>query len=292
MQLLTIYKEELKNYIRVDFELELLDDACSFSEGPVWNKEGYYLFSDIPENIISKIIPGQKKEVFLRGSGCDHPEEAELPRMMGSNGLTYDENHKLIVCQHGNHCLASYDGISLRPFISTYNNRQLNSPNDVVTHSDGSVFFSDPPYGLKDQKLNPEKYQPVAGFYCWREGELSLFCDRYQYPNGVCLSPDESSLYTCSSKPFEKFVLEYDAKTLQFKREVCAENSDGIKSVQHGNLYLCTRDGIVIVNTKGERLGLIQLPAIPANCCWGGKDLKDLFICARENIFLIKNLQK
>lgn len=291
MQQLTVYKDELKQYIHTDAEIELLDATCSFSEGPVWNSEGYYLFSDIPQNIINKLAPGKKKELFLSGSGCDHPDDAELPHMMGSNGLTY-LNRELIICQHGNHAIAQYDGNGVTKMIAAYNGKAFNSPNDIIAHTDGSLFFSDPPYGLKDQKLNAEKYQPLAGFYCWRNGALTLFCDRYQYPNGVCLSPDGQSLFTCSNKPFENFVLEFDTKTLQAKREVCAENSDGIKCDQHHNLYLCSKEGIVIINAKGERLGVIELPAVPANCCWGGKDLRDLFICARENIFLIRNLQK
>ncbi len=291
MHPLTIIKEELKEYINTDFELELLDDQCAFSEGPVWNKEGYYLFSDIPGNIISKIKPGNAKEVFLSGSGCDDPTNAELPRMMGSNGLTY-LGEDLLICQHGNHGIATYNGKELKPFIQTYNGKKLNSPNDIVAHENGTVFFSDPPYGLKDQKINAEKYQPLAGFYVWKDGKLDLFCKEYQYPNGVCLSHDQRLLYTCSNKPFEAFVLEFDAATLELKRTVCKDTSDGIKTDPHGNLYLCNKDGLLIINPKGERIGLIQLPTVPANCCWGGEDLKDLFICARENIFFIRNLLK
>lgn len=291
MQLLTIYNQQLETYIHKDFALEVLDDDCAFSEGPVWNSEGYYLFSDIPSNIISKIVPGNAKEVFITGSGCKNPDEAELPRMMGSNGLAYYKND-LLICQHGEHGLARYDGKDLYPFVTTYHYKQLNSPNDIVVHANETVFFSDPPYGLKEQQLNPEKYQPVAGFYCWREGELKLFCDTYKYPNGVCLSPDGKHLYTCSNKPFEASIQEFDVNTLELKREVARENSDGIKCDLHGNLYLCNKDGIIILNQQGQRLGLIQLPTVPANCCWGGKELKDLFICARENIFLIRNLLK
>lgn len=291
MQPLTVIKEELKQYINTDFELELLDDQCAFSEGPIWNAEGYYLFSDIPSNIISKIIPGEAKEVYLANSGCSDPMQAELPRMMGSNGLAYLDKD-LLICQHGDHGLARYNGEELKPFLSTYKNRKLNSPNDIVVHSNQTIFFSDPPYGLKDQKLNAEKYQPVAGFYCWREGELQLFSDAYQYPNGVCFSPGQQYVYTCSNKPFEAFVLEFDAYTLQLKRTVCKENSDGIETDPHGNFYLCNKDGMLIINQRGERIGLIQLPTVPANCCWGGKELKDLFICARQNIFFVKNLLK
>lgn len=292
MHPLIIYHPELTNYIHTDFELSLLDDTCMFSEGPVWNKEGYYLFSDIPNNHVNRIVPGQAKAVYLQNSGCSNAAEAELARMMGSNGLAYDAEGNLLICQHGDHAIAKYNGSLLAPFITSFQNKKLNSPNDIVLDKDGAVFFSDPPYGLKEQKINPGKYQPVAGFYCWRNGELELFCDKYEYPNGICISPDGEFLYTCSNKPFEAFVLEFYVKDLTQKRVVCQENSDGIKCDAYGNLYLCNREGIIIINTKGKRTGLIQLPTVPANCCWGGEGLKDLFICARENIFLIRNLQK
>lgn len=290
MHLLTIYREELKNYIHTDFEPAHLDSSCAFSEGPVWNKEGFYLFSDIPANIISKITPGQPKTTYLMASGCSEPDKAESIQL-GSNGLTYLDD-TLLICQHGNHGIAQWDGNTLKPFITSYKSKPLNSPNDLIAHSDGSVFFSDPTYGLKDQKLNPDKYQPLAGFYCWRNEALHLFCDQYQYPNGVCLSADSENVYTCSNKPFEAFVLEFDAKTLAIKRTICKETSDGIKCDKHGNFYLCNKEGILIISNKGERLGVISLPTVPANCCWGGKELNDLFICARENIFLIPGLQK
>lgn len=291
MQPLTIYQEELKNYIHTDFEIQNLDTNCAFSEGPVWNKEGYYLFSDIPKNLINKIIPGKKKELYLANSGCRNVADAELPGMMGSNGLTYDSEGNLLICQHGDHSIAKYDGASMEPLITSYKNKKLNSPNDIV-FKDGSVFFSDPPYGLKEQKINADSYQPLAGFYHWKDGEINLFCDKYQYPNGVCISPDGEFLYTCSNKPFEAFVMEFYIKDLSQRRVVCKENSDGIKCDSFGNFYLCNKDGILIIDNKGKRMGLIALPTVPANCCWGGSGLKDLFICARENIFLIKGLQK
>ena len=291
MRPLTIYQEELKNYIHTDFEIEILDRSCAFSEGPVWNKEGYYLFSDIPNNVINKITPGIEKEVYLAKSGCSDEAAAEHPRMMGSNGLAYDGEGNLLICQHGDHSIARYDGTSIEPLITSYQNKKLNSPNDIV-FKDDSVFFSDPPYGLREQKINDANYQPLAGFYRWRGGEINLFCDKYHYPNGVCISPDGEFLYTCSNKPFEAFVLEFYIKDLSQRRVVCKENSDGIKCDGFGNFYLCNKDGILIIDNKGKRMGLIALPTVPANCCWGGSGLKDLLICARENIFLIKGLQK
>lgn len=292
MHPLTIFQSSLSDFIRKDFELELLDDTCLFSEGPVWNQSGYYLFSDISSNIINKIIPGEVKEVYITHSGCEDEASAELPRMMGSNGLAYHTDGKLLVCRHGNHDVACYDGHRLLPYITTYNGKPLNSPNDIVVHQNGQVFFSDPPYGLKNQKINSEKYQPLAGFYCWREGKLELMWNKMLYPNGVCLSTNQESLYACSNKPFEANILEFDVGTLAFKRVVGEYNSDGIKCDQRGNLYLCNKDGIIIINGNGEKLGLIQLPTIPSNICWGGKEGRDLFITARQNIFLIRDLQK
>jgi gluconolactonase len=121
---------------------------------------------------------------------------------------------------------------------------------------------------------------------------VELFCDRFRFPNGVCLSPDQQLLYCCSTKPFEKHVLVYDRESLQFLQVIAEENSDGIKCDGFGNLYLCTNEGVVILNRDGKRLGIIHLPTQPANAAWGGDKKNDLLITARQNIFLIRNLQK
>lgn len=288
---LTVYKKEVSSFIHTDFEIEKLDSSCSFSEGPVWNKDGFYLFSDIPENRITKIIPGQAKERYLENSGCTIDVDY-LSAQPGSNGLAYDKHGVLYICQHGNGAVAKFKNEQPEMFISSHNGKPLNSPNDIIVKSDGTVFFSDPPYGLRDQQLNPEKRQTYAAFYGYVDNELIPFSKEFQYPNGVCLSPDETSLYCCSTKSFEKRVLEYDTETLALKRVVALESSDGIKTDRYGNIFLCTGEGIVIIDTNGARLAKIELETIPANCCWGGAAGNDLFITARQNIFLIRGLQK
>lgn len=288
---LTIYREEVKEYIRTDFEVETLADDCRFTEGPVWNPEGYYLFSDITANTAYRVIPGQQKEAYIANSGTDNREDPDLKDdMTGSNALAYDLKGDLLICRHGSHHVGILrDGI-VQPFIGDYNGKPFNSPNDMVVHPSGKIFFSDPPYGLRDGKLNPEKFQPIAGVYAWDAGSAELICDRYQYPNGVCLSPTADKLYICSNKPFENFICEYDAHSHNFLRILCKENSDGIKCDPRGNLYLCNKNGIIILNSEGERLALITLSTVPANICWGGVESKDLFVTARENVFLIKNV--
>ncbi len=289
---LKVYNKSVFDFINKDFEIETLSNDCQFTEGPIWNREGFYLFSDITANCIYKIWENGGKAVFLRTSGTINTHDPDLKwDQAGSNGLAYLDGD-LFICQHGSHAIAKYDGSKLNPFISSYAGKPLNSPNDIIVASEGSIYFSDPPYGLKDGKLNPEKFQPLAGVYCWKNGMLKLICDRYQYPNGVCLSNDQKVLYICSNKPFEKFISAYDTSSHQFIKIFAEENGDGIEVDKNDNIYLCNREGIIILGRDGQRLALIELPSIPANICWGGRGMNDLFITARENIFLIRNLQR
>jgi gluconolactonase len=287
----TIFQAAAAQVINTNFEIEKWFDGCSFSEGPVWNDKGFYLFSDIPRNVIYKMEGAGQPEVYIDKSGLTVPTDRDLAEQVGSNGLAYNAAKELVICQHGNGAIACHNSKGMTFLASNYNGKPFNSPNDLVVHPDGTVFFSDPPYGLKDTQLQPDVAQPLAGVYAWRNNKVHLIYDGYQYPNGVCLSPDGSTLYTCSTKPFEASVKAFDTATFELKGELCRENSDGIKCDTKGNLYLCTKEGVLVLNAQGERLALIALETVPANCCWGGKGGKDLFVTARQNIFVIRNLQ-
>lgn len=289
--MLSIYQDRILDFINKDFEILTLANDCLFTEGPVWSPEGFYLFSDITANCIYKITEGGEKEIYLEQSGTSDKDDPLLkPDQAGSNGLAFDRDGCLIVCRHGSHELAKLEGNSLKTIAGSYEGRPLNSPNDLIVHPDGTIYFSDPPYGLKEGKLNPGVFQPQAAVYAWKDGMLKLVCDRYQYPNGVCLSNDGTTLYICSNKPFEKYILMYEHGSHRFLGKFAEENSDGIEIDAFGNIYLCNKDGIILLDQRGERMALISLPAIPANCCWN--DAGDLFITARENIFLLKGLAK
>lgn len=288
---LQIFDNAIRSFIHTDFEIETLADDCLFTEGPVWNREGFYLFSDIPANVVYKLVPGEKKEVFIASSGTENRHDEDLkPDQIGSNALAYDNEGNLLVCRHGSHMVAKWNGDELTPFITTFEGKPFNSPNDIIVDEKDRVFFSDPPYGLKEGKLNPQKFQPIGGAYCHENGETRLLCDKYQYPNGVCITPDRKQLYICSNKPFEKFISVYDLKTLQFVKVLAEEASDGIKCDPDGNVYLGNKDGILILSNEGKRLALISFPTVPANLCFGGEYKKDLFITARQNVYRIKNL--
>ncbi|MER3464849.1 MAG: hypothetical protein C4329_10980 [Chitinophagaceae bacterium] len=287
---ITVFNNVINDILNLDFELQVLSNNNLFTEGPVWNVDGYYLYSDITANCVYKLVPGEEKEVFISNSGCSEKNDLLKEDMVGSNALAY-YGDSLLVCQHGNHGIAKWKGGILEPFIHEYNGNPFNSPNDLIVHSDGRIFFSDPPYGLKDSKLNPDHFQPVAGIYCYKNGEVTLINTQYQYPNGVCLMPDETKLFACSNKPFERFVTVFDTKTMESK-VLCEENGDGIETDPAGNIYLCSNDGLVIVNSNGERLALIKFETIPSNLCWGGAKKKDLFITSRQNVFLIRDFLK
>lgn len=268
--------------------VQVLVHDCLFAEGPLWHCDGYYLFSDIPANCIYKLSAGGGKQVWLQPSGFTGTEKdkTKLSEQIGSNGLAQTKTGAVIMCQHGNGAVAIAQPNNTQPLVNQYNKKRLNSPNDVVVASDGSVYFTDPPYGLKDAQLQPEWAQPTAGVYCWRQQQLQLFCTDYQYPNGVCLSADERWLYVCSNKPFEKFVTIFDAQTLKKKGVLATENSDGIKCDGRGHLWLCTKEGIVVIDEKtGERLLRIQLSTVPANICFGGAEKNEVLVTARENVF-------
>lgn len=288
---LQIFDEAAKQIIHTDFEIETLLNDCRFTEGPVWNEEGYYLFSDITANTVCKLVPGEQKEILIANSGTGNLLDPDLkPGQEGSNGLAYDRNGTLLVCRHGSHMVAKWDGAVLHPFLTTYQGRPFNSPNDIVVDDQNRIFFSDPPYGLKEGKPNTASYQPLAGVYCYDRGATTLICDKYQYPNGVCITPDRKQLYICSNKPFEKFISVYDLDTLQFRNILAEENSDGMKCEPQRNVFLSNKDGILILNPQGQRMALIPFSTVPANHCFGGREKKDLFVTARENVFLIRNL--
>lgn len=288
---LHVFDEEIFHFINPDFAIETLSNDCLFTEGPVWSEEGFYLFSDITANVVYKLEPGKRKEVYISQSGTENENDEDLkPGQAGSDGLAYDNEGNLLVCRHGSHMLARWENNRLQPLATSFEGRPLNSPNDLVVDEKGRVFFSDPPYGLKEAKPNPEKFQQAARVYCYDRGELNVICDKYQYPNGVCITPDKKFLYICSTKPFEKFISVYDLATLQFQNVLAEENSDGIKCDRNGNVFLSSNEGILILNRGGRRLGLISFATVPANHCFGGEEKKDLFVTARENVFWIKNL--
>lgn len=280
-------------FLNSNFEITELCNDCAFSEGPVWHPDGFLLFSDIPRNTIYKVDVEGKKEIFLEQSGWSGSGKESLSHMIGSNALAWDKNGDLLICQHGNHGIALLDkNKQIQSFISNYSNKPFNSPNDLVVNSRGEIFFTDPPYGLKEEKLDPDKFQPVAGVYHWNGKKNELIFSDLKFPNGICLSPDEKYLYVCSNRKQEPFLMRFCfVEGIIVTEKLCEANCDGLKCDSFGNLYLANEAGILIFSSEGKKLGRIKLNHIPSNMNWG-PDKKTLFITAREAVYMIRDLIK
>jgi gluconolactonase len=259
---------------------ELLATGFQFTEGPIWISDGYLLFSDIPADRIFKWSNASGVEIWREPSGQ-------------SNGLTIDLGGRLIACEHGNRRVTRTepDGVVV-PLAERYQGKRLNSPNDVVVKSDGSIYFTDPPYGIEPE----EREQPCNGVYrILPDGTLELLVDDFDRPNGLAFSPDESVLYIDDSP--RRHVRAFDVRsdgTLHNSRIIAdmdhpqPGSPDGMKIDQEGHLYVAGATGIWVFEPDGVLLGVIVPPERPANCAWGDEDRKSLYITARTSLYRIR----
>lgn len=280
---------------RDNAKIEKLATGCGFAEGPLWHRDGFLIFSDIPANTIKKMDAGGILSDYIINSGCSHDNRSLLSEQIGSNALAYDESGRILVCQHGDHALGYIKNGTIETLIAGFANRPFNSPNDIVVRSTGHVFFSDPPYGLKEQVPNADEFQPSGAVYLYKDGSIERVIDQLQFPNGLCLSPDEHYLYVSSNHPDEPYILKCaldEHGGIESSEVYMEQNADGIKTDLEGNLYLATDDGILVADTAGIILCLLHIPESPANLAWGGKEKNELYITARSSIYCVKTTVK
>ena len=260
--------------------VEQLATGFQFVEGPVWHKEGYWLFSDIPANRINKITPDGNLEVFREPSG-------------NSNGLTLDHSGRLVACEHGNRRV-SMSEVPGEPetLVDTFEDKRLNSPNDVVVHSNGSIYFTDPPYGIL-----PDLGE-IGFFGVYRvdtDGSITLLVSDFIRPNGLAFSPDESVLYIddTENRHVRAFDVQSDGSLTHDRvfvdMNVEAQGSpDGLKVDVEGNLYITGGGGLWIVEPDGNHVGTVAFPELPSNVAFGGPDNCTIYVTARTSVFSIQ----
>jgi gluconolactonase len=264
--------------------------GLGFAEGPVWHPAGYFLFSDIPNSTIYKWTPYGKLEKFRSPS-------------YKSNGLTVDREGRLIACENANRRVSrtEADG-TIVTLADRYDGKRLNSPNDVVVKSDGSIYFTDPPYGLPAYTSHPDQTEPgskelsFCGVYKLSPdgNTLTLVIKDFRTPNGLAFSPDEKILYVADTEHCR--IKAFDVKpdgTLDngriFAETLYNEWPDGIKTDTNGDLYVATNStGVRVYNSTGKSIGVIVTDSPPANCAFGGPDGKTLFIAARESVYAVR----
>jgi gluconolactonase len=277
-------------------KIEKLAGGFAFTEGPVWMPGGYLLFSDIPHNVIRRWAPGSAVTVFRGNSGFSGEGAG---RSSGSNGLTLDRQRRLIVCEHGNRRVTRIDASgNVAVLADRYEGKRLNSPNDAVYRSDGSLYFTDPPYGLAKQDEDPAKELDFNGIYRLVGGKLQLLHKGMTRPNGLAFSPDEKHLYVANSDAARKLWMRFAVRpdgSLDEGRvffDVTAEKADGLpdglKVDSRGNVYCTGPGGVWIFSPDGRHLGTIQAAEVPANCAWGDKDAKTLYMTARTGLYRIR----
>ena len=280
-------KREFGDIMPKSSKLEKIATGFMFTEGPVWDaSQGCLFFSDIPANKIRKWTKAKGAELIREPSGK-------------SNGLTIDKQGRLIACEHANRRVSrtEKDGIIVT-IADKYNGKKLNSPNDVIVKSDGSIYFTDPPYGLTAEfgKLG-EQEQPFQGVYrLSADGKtLTLLIDDFDKPNGLAFSPDESLLYIDDTARVHIRVFDVQPDGTITNGRIFADldsdaegSVDGMKIDSEGNAYVTGPGGVSILDPAGKKLGIIEMPEVSANVAWGEDDWKTLFITASSSVYKIK----
>ncbi len=280
-----------------------LAEGFKFTEGPIWVKDGgYLLFSDPNSNIIYKYKPAGNAagdlSVFRTQSGYSGADVAEYGQP-GSNGLTLDRQGRLTINEHGNHRVVRVEKDGKQTVLAdSYEGRRLNSPNDLVYRSDGTLFFTDPPFGLPKFFDDPRKELPFSGVYSIYNGKLQLISTDFTGPNGIALSPDEKYLYIGNWDDKKKVVMRYEVNAVgtlkngkiffDMTRATGDEALDGIKVDQKGNLYVSGPGGLWIISSEAVHLGTIIAPKHIHNMAWGDEDGKTLYLCAQSGLYRMR----
>lgn len=294
----------LDKVIAAGTKLQKLATGFQFTEGPAWHPDGYLVYSDPNTNVIYAYKPENGNvEIYRTKSGYAGINIGEY-HQAGSNGLTFDKEGRLIVCQHGERRVVRIEKKgSVTILADNYQGKKLNSPNDLVLRSDGTLFFTDPPYGLPMAFNDARKETPHSGVYAVVNGQVKLLTTDLKGPNGIAFSPDEKYLYVSNwditdihnTKVIMRYEVAKDGSLTNGKvffdmNKTDGEDAlDGLKVDMQGNVFCSGPDGIWIISSEGKYLGRIKTPEHAANMAWG-EDGHTMFITASSGLYKIRLL--
>lgn len=278
---LTVADRRLLELVDPDADLELVADGFGFIEGPAW-RDGRLVFSDIPGDQLLSWSPTGGVEVFRRPS---HQ----------ANGNTVDRSGRLVTCEHAtSRVVRETPGGATETVADTYDGRELNSPNDVVVTGDGSIWFTDPPFG-RMALFGAERARQLdfAGVYrVAPSGQLTLVTDRFATPNGLCFSADERVLFVNDTTSAEIWSYDVAADWSVGPGRLWATTAgpgrgapDGMKVDRSGNLWCTGPGGVHVFDPTGTALGVLHIERNTANFDWGGERRDQLFLCASDRLY-------
>ncbi len=294
--------EKLNSIIAPGTKVEKVADGFSFTEGPVWHPDGYLLFSDPNTNTIYRYNPkNHNVTVYMSHSGYTGADIGEYGQP-GSNGLAIDKEGRLIVAQHGNRRIIRHEKKGPVTILADkIEGKRFNSPNDLVLKSDGTVYFTDPPYGLPGFYNDKRKELDYQGVFMIKNGKVSVVSKDLGGPNGLAFSPDEKYFYATNwdirdihnTKTIWRYEMQPDGTLkngkifFDFNLTEDDEALDGLKIDKEGNLFVSAPGGLWIISAEGKLLGKIVTPERPANMAWGD-DGKTLYMTAHSSLYKIR----
>ena len=290
---------ELDKMVPEDAKIEVLAGGFTWTEGPVWvpdDSGGHLLFSDIPRNSIFSWSEARGIELFMRPSGYTGVTYYGLEP--GTNGLALDSKGRLTACEHGDRRVSVLTRAGgKRTLVDNYQGRRLNSPNDLVFDRGGTIYFTDPPYGLPERESDPRRELDFCGVYRLDpDGSLTLLSKQLARPNGIGLSPDEKTLYVAQSDPANPIWMAFpiqsdkslgEGKVIHSAMENMDEFPglpDGLAIAKNGTIFGSGPGGIYVITPEGKRLGRLITGGRTSNCTFGpnGKSLyitADSYLC-------------
>ena len=286
----------LDSLVPLGATIEKVAEGYTFTEGPVWIRgEQRLLFSDVRANAIHQWTEAGGASPFLDPV---FEGDREGLRSISSNGLTFDGEGRLIICEHGNRRISRLEEDGSRTVVvDSFEGGRLNSPNDAAFGADGSLYFTDPPYGLEGLEESPLRELDFNGIYRLRpDGELQLLVRDQTRPNGIALSPDESTLYVANSDANQKVWMAYDLDEdgasngrvfYDVNDQTAAGAADGLKVDLRGNVFATGPGGVWVFGPDGVHLGTLLMPEVTANVAWGG-DGRTLYMTASTGVYRIE----
>ena len=274
----------MEDLIDKNAKIELLAEGFDWAEGPVWvDRLNGVLFSDVPNNKVYMWNEKKGLSIFIEPSGMTNYSPTN--KSDGSNGLALDKNGNLILCQHGDRTIArlkkwNFKNPSFDIIVEKYEGKRLNSPNDLVFDKSGSIYFTDPPYGLKIQDDDPLKELNFNGIYRWSESKgIELLSKSMKRPNGIILSEDEKTVYVGNSDKNNNVIIAFDNdknglvnERVFFDGNKLSKNRvglfDGLKLHSSGIIFTTGPGGVLLLDSKGKHLGTIMPGKATANCAF------------------------